>query len=528
VCACCCLCCRDAARVAPEVPQRSLSWGRRSREEQALEFVNVCAGVDEQRQVEAARQQAVSTILPFFVRVVMLGIACPTLYFCVLLPLQLDGLPAWCWGSYYWMCMLVGASVFAQTNISVCYREAPHWAASLGVLTTMSVVEVFICTGRISRKADRIGAMVVQVLCVLVCLYWPSFHRIWCAWREDTWLKESLFYFAGISFGAFPCAVSTGGYVLVLHCGWLDDARLVAILLGVWFVLPLVMKLAGKPLWNRGSPANRALAPVLWVYYVEILFACLGLGLFNNASGSAIAYACSFAFMLVVQVARGSQMGYRCIPCMGSLSLHRLIIFFEAFAALIGRVTSYTLFLCLGILKLARGEESGKTPATYTDSLTAGKINLYAGQSISIVSILTGLLGFAIVVSIFVAFAYLLPELWALEADGQHQDSKATGKNRSGSSSGIQHDAWSPHGTESAGASPATETQAPFPGNRSSWIQEAGPVSARAMQYHLLLGFIAEYRLFLVSTLVFVFGMCILLVDLSAGIVLILRLEDGQ
>jgi len=505
--------------VSPDGPQGSWSWRERSRDEQALEFLNVCAGAAEQGQLEAAQQKVASTMVHFFAQFATLGIVCPTLYFCGLLPLQFDGLPAWCWGSYYWMCMLVAASVFAQSNISVCWGVAPHWSASLCVLTAMIVVAACFAMAGSSSTAGRVGAMAAHMFCVLTCIYWPSFHRVWCcAWRGDTRLMESLLHLAGMTFGAVPCALATGAYLLVLHHGWSDDARLVVVLLVIWSALPFIMKLTGKYFFVAGSPANPAWAPVLWQYYIEVTFACLGLGVFNQAAGSAIAYAVSFAALLVLQVARGSQVGFRCLPCMGSISLHRLIIFFEMFAALIGRVASYTLFLCFGILRLVSGEVQSQAIVSFADTLQPWTINIYGGQSITVASMLIGLLGFTIVVSIFVAFIYLLPMLWAIEAHDQHEDSKATGESCAGSSPGIPHEAWPEHGAEGASASPAIGTQAPFPGKGSSWIQETGLVPARSMQYRLLLSFMAEYRLLLVSTLVFIFGMCIILVDLASGI----------
>mmetsp|Transcript_59888 Transcript_59888/g.175032 ORF Transcript_59888/g.175032 Transcript_59888/m.175032 type:complete len:526 (+) Transcript_59888:69-1646(+) len=521
--ACCCLGCGGQAAVAPEEGVQPTWSGRvRSRDAQALEFVNVCAGAAGQGQLEATQQKASSTMVHFFTQVVTVGIVCPTLYFCVLLPLQLDGLPAWCWGFYYWTCMMVGASVFAQYNISASIGAAPHWGASLCVLTTMIVVVAGLAIEESSSTGGMVGAMAGDILCFLACIYWPSFHRVChCAWRERACLKESLFYLAGMMLGAVPCATATAAYVLVSHFGWADDARLVVLLLVIWSALPIVIKFTGKHLFIHGAPACRGLAPVLWVQYIEVAFACLGLGIFNNATSSAAAYALSFAALLVLQIARGSQLVYRWLPCMNSLSLHRLVIFLEMLAAFNGRVTSYTLFLCFSILKLARGEEQRQTLVSDTHTFTPGKINLYADQGINIASVWTGLLGLAIVISIFIGFVYLLPMFWAFEAHGQCEDSEATGESRQGPPPGPRHEACPTHNAESAGTSMAL-------GQSCSWIQETEFVPTHAMQYNLLLGFMVKYRFLLISTLVFIFGMCILLVDLASRIGSVLQGRGNQ
>jgi len=518
---CRCLGCRSA-RVAPEGPRSSLSWRARSRDEQALEFLSVCAATVEQRQREVDRQRTArtaSTTIVFFMRTVTLGIAYPTIYFCVLLPLQIGSIPAWCRVSYYWTCMLVGAAVFAHFNVSACWGAGPHWLATFCVLTPLTALVICLATADATSRGGWTGALVGLTLCVLASIYWPSLHRIWhCAWSGDGYLKDSLFYFAGMMFGAAPCAVATGAYVLVQHLGWAEDPLLVILLLATWSAMPILMKLTGKNLFIRGSPECRAMGPVLWVFYVEVAFACLGLAIFNNATGSAMAYACTFAALLVLQVARGSRIGYRCFPCMGSLSLHRLIIFFESFAALIGRITSYTLFLCFGILRLVSGEVQSQAIVSFADTLQPWTINIYGGQSITVASLLTGMLGFLIVLSIFVAFVSLLPTVWGLEAHGGHEDS--------GKESPLgpcpelgRVEAWT---EQDASASPAMGKTA----TESSWIQDTGAVPARTMQYQLLLSFMEEYRFLMVSTLVFIFGMCVLLVDLSTAIGAILQKEE--
>jgi len=515
---CSCQGCRCPARVAHEGPRHSSSWRQRSRDDQALDFVNVCAATVEHGQLEVAQQKTASTTIIFFMRTVILGIAFPSLYFCVLLPIQIDSIPIWCRGSYYWACMLIAAAVFAHYMISACWGAAPHWIASFCVLTPMTVLVIYLAIAEITSIGGLTGALVVRVLCILAANYWPSLHRIWhCARSDVGYLKDSLFYLAGMMFGAAPCAVATGAYVLVQYFGWAEDTLLVIMLLATWSAMPIIMKLMGRHLFIRGSPEGRAMAPVLWVFYVEVAFACLGLGIFNNATGSAVAYACSFAALLVLQAARGSRVGYRCFPCMGSLSLHRLIIFFEAFAALTGRITSYTLFLCFGVLKLVRGEDQSQALVS-SDERLPGVMNLYAGQSISVASLLIGVLGFVIVVCIFVAFVSLLPLVWGVEAHEVHTYSGKTGESPSGSRPGLEREAWPEQG---ANASPAMGKHA----SESSWIQETGAVPTRTMQYHLLLSFMDEYRSVMVSTLVFMFGMCILLVDLATAIGRNLRKE---
>lgn len=488
--------------------------------------MNVYSGRSGQEQPQASQMEASPTVR-FRVQVLMIGIAYPMLYFVSLLILQIDAMPTWCLATYYWTSILVGASAFGNSILWACHEDGPPYCASLLVMLTMIVVQVHIAR-QVSGTLSQTWATIVPVL---ACFYWPALWR--CACRKHGGLKAGVFWLAAMTFGAVPCALATGAQVLTMHYGLQNNERLVAPLLVVWTLMPDLMKILGKPLLARGAPASPAMIPVIWVNYIEVIFACLGLSIFSNASVSAMGYALSFLGRLVCLYARGTRLGFRCLPCMGSLGLHRLIILLESFAALMGRLSSYTLLLCFSVLHTIRGEERDATGAHFGHR----KMDLFAGQKVGAVSILMGVLCTAVTVATFTAFAWLLPKIWLPEAPDGRQDGDAGAPSAEPGPPGeLYREAWSPDSTDGAAESPPAGPGPadPPPSGQRSWIEEsspsvkdASPFSAHVMQNRLMTAFMVEHRLQLVSMLVFAFQMCIVLAGLASFIDTGLRLEKA-
>mmetsp|Transcript_15956 Transcript_15956/g.43769 ORF Transcript_15956/g.43769 Transcript_15956/m.43769 type:complete len:203 (-) Transcript_15956:217-825(-) len=189
---------------------------------------------------------------------------------------------------------------------------------------------------------------------------------------------------------------------------------------------------------------------------------------------------------------------------MGSLRLHRMQIVLETLAALIGRLTSYTLYLCFGIFSLAsRGPEQ-------MDDWTGYRLNIYRSQSFDGIKLGIGLLCLTLTMSAFAVYLVVLPIVWLDETEAQPADSEVAAQVPESPAAPAP----TPFGNIYSGgerSGSVIATQSPARRRYTSWIQGEG--SSAHLQYHLLSCFIRDNQSVFVSLSCFVIHLSVMLVS---------------
>merc|ERR1719313_1591045 len=107
--------------------------------------------------------------------------------------------------------------------------------------------------------------------------------------------------------GAMPAALACGGYILQVTYDWHENLLVQGLVLCAWLVAPVPLKWIGLDVWRWASPSCKAMAPVLWVFWVEFAFALLGIQMFMTSTMSAVSYSLSLVFPLIYQATRGTE-----------------------------------------------------------------------------------------------------------------------------------------------------------------------------------------------------------------------------
>lgn len=553
---CCSLGCCSAG--TPVLPILGDSFP--SRDDDAQDFLDVVvvkgsSGVTRTQSGRPQRHRAreALTHLRFAGYTFFLGICCPVLFFVCLLPLATDGLPHELWSLYYF-------SLTAFLFLSFAFHVA--WL-SLGRGPSVAVTAVFY----LSVVAMNAVASAVPVPCIafviyavvspFACLYFPSTYLLSVYVLRGAPLKHALAHMLGLTIGAVPPGLAGIYYALLYHLGWRDKAYILYPALFLWSLTPLALKTLGKRVWIRAAPAVPGMAPVLWIYYAEVAFSCFGFAIFMHTPASTIFYALSLVPMLLFQGLRGTERAFRRVPCMGTLTLHRLMLYLDAFAAVMGRIAAYTLYMSFGVLMLFMPEQ-GTTVSRY--SLIRGgpthgtlTINVYGLQGITPERLWVGVGGLILVVSVYVAFSLILPTAWKLddgsvpgavarqnawdcttpEPDRLDAGGEAVGEPaRDCSAKTLDHYCAGGGGDEGrpapSSAPAAPESEEATLRQRTGWLESANSSISLVFtqQHEVVLKFIGDFLRYMVLTLVFVFGVSTLIINLVLAL-FYLRYRDA-
>jgi len=491
-----------------------------SRDDQVQEFLNV--GISKSK-LPGGQSESVATALAgcaqkalshlrFAGYIGLLGVVCPVLFFACLLPLEIDDLPFELWSTFYSMIMRLAFLVQGSCLVWISLRQVPSTltlAAFYVCAVVFDAIRTFYkgCSGLTASPSVGMAGL-------FACLLFPSVYVACSRMLQGYRVRSALMHIVGLMTGAIPPFVAATYYYLLHHRGWKDKTPLLILALFLWSLTPLLLKSLGKPIWLRGAPALPGMMPVLWIYYCEVSFSCFGFMVFMHTPASTISYALSLSPVLCIQILRGTRWAFECMPCMGTLTLHRLMLYLDSFAAVMGRIAAYTLYVCFSILRLCKPSQGliavRHSLITGKDMVMALSINIYRQQTVTEARLWMGVCGMVLVLCSYTVFSFVVPKVWKLtpssrvtpvppEVVGGPDDGDAGQVVSPTMSSKLR--AW---GSQRSNQS-----------NRSGWLQgRASSTAVFVQQHELLLKFMADFMGFMIVTLIFVFGLSVLQINL--------------
>jgi len=253
---------------------------------------------------------------------------------------------------------------------------------------------------------DNVAALIAcKSASIFGCLWFPFVVRVVavCQSKLDAW--PVLMYLCLMTWGATPTALSVALYWWVV----VNEPDLLILVFSVvaWVVAPALVRPFGTYLISQGAPKAKLAAPSLWVLYCEVCFATLGLPLFVTKPHSSMLYALSMAVVLGFHALRGCHLCQRS-TCSADVRAERLAIFFDAFAAVIGRTVAYSIYFFMVVYSRV---SSGNLSQHDSQSCFAKPTRSVALQIFSCnnsAEMSTPVLPFAIVGLLFIWFSYFL------------------------------------------------------------------------------------------------------------------------
>eukprot|EP00419_Tripos_fusus_P044016 CAMPEP_0172828114 /NCGR_PEP_ID=MMETSP1075-20121228/20611_1 /TAXON_ID=2916 /ORGANISM="Ceratium fusus, Strain PA161109" /LENGTH=503 /DNA_ID=CAMNT_0013670063 /DNA_START=45 /DNA_END=1556 /DNA_ORIENTATION=+ len=394
------------AQLSPAEPrQRPRRF--RTCEEQAFDFVAVAttSGSDADRELTATRNHP--TQLSVVQGIIVTCICVPMFYFIITLPLAIRKLPTEPWICYYWAMMTQLATFFARTWVWYALELVPSRAASL--IMWLCAVSCQSMVTLLPMPCSLVQSTSAGALFLCMYFQFTSVLRGLCRSCD----KPSISFVLVFTIGVIPSAITVTLMHLFRQHGLNKDIGFLAMSMTLWTVLPIVLKSLGRHLVTFACPCCPALGPIFWTCYVEMVFSNMGLVLYHDATLSICVYTLTFCPITLVHIARGSYTGYKYCPCMKTFPLHRLYIFLEAFAGLLGRVSSYTFFLCFATLQLLGVNTAVDGRSSLTDiEVVQIALDPYSEQDISQFSLVAGIFGLILTIGIFLVFVCALPYIW--------------------------------------------------------------------------------------------------------------------
>lgn len=244
----------------------------------------------------------------------------------------------------------------------------------------------------------------VYVTLVLLCLSFPVVLRVLTDCRNGEGARCGLWHLAGIANACMPFLVAVAVYY-AMHNASAGESAIVAILLSL-VAMPLVVQGVGNWIWRRAAARSRGWSKTIWVFYLEMIIASIGISLCSRDDVVLLAYSTSFAFSLL------GYIGYGCL-CSGN-QLGRLSIFLEGLMSFVARLAALVSLLLVTCVRLALGAEASLEPIA-AESRRVARLNFRGKAPVSGKSATVCLLALVIICSEFALFCVLLPRAWRWE-----------------------------------------------------------------------------------------------------------------